>query len=105
MQILSGTFESLQWLLQGKLVQIQVDCARMCCLIANPTQEASTDVISVTQFDAKTLRCMLDFMYEGKYDASQLEKHEESKYDSDSGPGKTASSSSQKIVSMLTLNV
>ncbi|RAO70530.1 uncharacterized protein BHQ10_006542 [Talaromyces amestolkiae] len=44
-------------------------------------EEASTDVISVTQFNAKTLRRMLEFMYEGKYEASELEKHEELNYD------------------------
>jgi hypothetical protein len=44
-------------------------------------------VIAVTQFDAETLRRMLDFMYEGKYDASQPEKHEELKYNSDPDQG------------------
>lgn len=61
-------------------------------------------MISVTQFDAKTLRRMLDFMYEGSYDASELEKHEELKYGNCSDPGKI-SYSSQKIIPLLTLSL
>lgn len=61
-------------------------------------------MISVTQFDAKTLRRMLDFMYEGEYDASEPEKHEELNYDGYSDPGKIIPLS-QKIVPLLTLDV
>lgn len=61
-------------------------------------------MISVTQFDAKTLRRMLDFMYEGRYDVSELEEHEELNYGNCSDPGKI-SHSSQKIIPLLTLSL
>lgn len=47
---------------------------------------------------------MLDFMYEGKYDVSRPEKHEESKYESYSESG-IAFPPAEKIVSLLTPDI
>lgn len=47
---------------------------------------------------------MLDFMFEGKYEASELEKHEELNYDNYFARGKIIPSS-QKIIPLLTLNI
>lgn len=61
-------------------------------------------MIAVTNFDGETLRRMLDFMYEGKYDVSRPEKHEESKYESYSESG-IAFPPAEKIVSLLTPDI
>lgn len=56
--------------------------------VTDSIKKASTDVISVTEFDVTTLGHMLDFMYEGTYNANNPGSTEKLEHDSGPGQGK-----------------